>query len=225
MPKQPPQPNHRPAQRLSPAMALVDGKGTGEAVLSSCLWWHAQLTPCIPTHHTEPLPNSTEQPDTHSHGSAPAQAQPAAAPGLGACASCGKLADPWGFMENEGAQSQAPWQTALIRANDCTSPLPGCFTDTAINSSEATSLAAPHPCQPSQPLCGLGLLKSLLVSLAGGKQSSEEPNESMNPHRIWGSGCPSGAGGSTSTQLSSVWEQLWVAVGIFSSAATIESSF
>lgn len=108
---------------------------------------HNRPTTSPPTALNPSLGNlGIERQDLCRHGSASLQtwvrARAAAALVFGGCSGCGKLAGPKGLMEKEGAQSQAPRQTALIRANDCTSPLPGCFINTAINSPEAASLAS-----------------------------------------------------------------------------------
>lgn len=145
-PKQLSQPNPHPARWLSPLWTRWMGRGQAR------LCWapgstHNRPTTSPPTKLNPSLGNlGIEQQDLCRHGSASVQAwvhvRAAAALAFGGCSGCGKLAGPKGLIEKGGARSQAPWQTALIRANDCTSPLPGCFINTAINSSEAASLAS-----------------------------------------------------------------------------------
>lgn len=121
-----------------------------------------------------------EEPDLRRYSSASVQAlvcvRSAAALAFGGYASYGKLAGPRGLTEKEGAWSQVPWQTALIRANDCTSPLPGCFINTAINSSEATSLASRRS---NRSRTGALHEPPLLASLAGSKRSPGGPKPAV----------------------------------------------
>lgn len=172
----------------------------------------------------------TEQLDPHRHGSTLAQAlvhvRAAVAPAFGGCAGCGKLASPRGLMEKEGVRSQAPWQTALIRANDCTSPFPGCFINTAINFSKAASLASRRS-DRSRRFADWGSAQATAPRQPGWRQA--KPGR-VKTHCVWGDRVS--PGGSASTLLTppgacaaDVWEQLCASVGIFSSAATIESSF
>lgn len=58
----------------------------------------------------------------------------AAAPGFG-----GSCRVPGDLRRKKGARSQAPWQAALIRANDCRAPLPRRSINAPINSSRARS--------------------------------------------------------------------------------------
>lgn len=57
----------------------------------------------------------------------------------GEAAAAGSCQVPGDLRRKKGTRSQAPWQAALIRANDCRAPLPWCFINEAINSSRARS--------------------------------------------------------------------------------------